>query len=324
MKKQNIRFNGLIVGCGLLVLFILAGCAKEETTSVQTTSNSTTQISIGGDEVTLNDEFDQAADDAIAVICTRGNINITGTYIDTSQIAKGTIFIQYTGKEADGTKSRSGSDSIHMPMVGNKVVTWGTPGATASITFGSSEGAGYEVTFTSNNPTTSVRFNGTATLTNVSGVLYQNITATDSLLEIIRGVSVDYTFDDNAATIVYYPFNLNQKRWITTNGSTLFATCEADTAISAFTNVSNWGQDRFGNTYYTSITTKVVQNISTVSLSYNPISGVKDIQNIAEPITCTFGVNNAGTAITSGTPYGEYITWFNNGGGAQAVVPYYY
>ena len=165
--------------------------------------------------------------------------------------------------------------------------------------------------------------NGTAKPTNVNGGYFQNVSAGDSLAEIIRG-SLTYTFNDNASTITYHPCNVNQLRWYTKPGIVLYASTRGDTAISGFANVSGWGTDRFGNNYYTSISATVVQDISDYTLSYNPLSGIKDIQGIQEPVICTFGVNQQGNVVTSGTPYGFYISWTNNGGGAQAIVPYYY
>jgi hypothetical protein len=302
------------------IIVVLAGCAKEQTTKIETTTNSASQTTIATDELTLSNEFDQAADDAIAVIC-NPKITLPGADIDTSQFNLGIITIYYNGKEPDGTKSRSGSDSIHQNMVGGKVVPWGTPGTTASMTLGCINAPGCEIQFLNNN--TSMRFNGTATLTNIRGGYLQNITAGDSLVVKIKG-SLSYTFNDNSATVTYYPFNLNQVRYITTNGTILTAATLADTSIGGYSNVCHWGLDRFGNSYYTTINTVVTQNITTAALSYNPLSGVKDIQYIEEPILCTYGVNQQGNPITSGTPYGFYISWINNGGGAQAIVPYYY
>jgi len=315
MKLKSIFF---VIGCYLLTIGLFGGCAKETTTKVETTSNSVSQNAIAMDEVTLNNEFDQFVDDAITVLGNH-NATIAGMYPPDS-VSPGIIELTYNGKtEPDGTKIRSGSDSIHY----NPGVLWNTPGATATISFGDVNAPGYEVTFSSNNPSTSVRFNGTVTLINKSGGLLQNLAIGDSLVEIIKG-SLTYTFDDNAATIVYYPFNLNQIRSIKNTGSALIASTWADTAIGGLTNVCNWGLDRFGNAYYTSITGTIVQNISTYTLSYNPLKGSKNIQNITEPILSVYGVNQQGTVITSGTPYGFIITWDNNGGQAQSVIGYYY
>ena len=304
-----------IISYQLLAMSFFEGCAKEETTKIETASNASSQNTVANDEVMLNNEFSQAVDEAIQVICNHKAI-IKGASVDTSQITINVITIYYGGNEAGGTKSRSGSDSIH--LIGN----WGTPGAIAHITMGCLNSPGYEVTYTKLTEV-SVRLNGTVMLTNISGGYFQNISQGDSLVVNVKG-SLMYTFNDQAATVTYFPFNVNLRRTISMKNSTLYATTEGDTAMNGFTNVSDWGTNRYQKNYYTSITTPVVQNITDYTLSYNPLSGIKDIQNIAEPILCTYGVNSAGNAITSGTPYGVYVSWTNNGGAAESVVPYYY
>ncbi len=311
MKKKFIRHVTLL--SKLLALCLFIGCAKEETTKVVTTSNATTQNTIALDEITLNNEFDQATDEAIQVICNHKAI-IKGASVDTSQLNLNVITIYYAGKEADGSKSRSGSDSIYL------IGSWGAPGATANITLGCLNSPGYEVTFISNN--TSLRFDGTTKLVNLYGGYFQNVTNTDSLVVMMRG-SLQYTFNDQAASAVYYPFNMKQIRSFT-KPDTIIAATQGDTAIDNVQHVCSWGTNRFGNTYYTSISATIVQNISDYTLSYNPLSGMKNIEGITEPVTCTYGVNSAGNAVTSGKPYGVYVSWTNNGGAAESVVPYYY
>ena len=304
----------------LPVLVALIGCAKESTTKVEASSNSSSQTTIASDEITINNEFDQAADEAIAVVCNL-KTSIAGAIVDTSQISSGIIEIDYYGKEAGKTKSRTGADSIHQNLVAGHIVPWGTPGATFTMTFGTVNSPGYEVLFTSNN--TSIRLGGTVAVTNIYGGYLQNVTAADSLVEKLRG-SLEYTFDDNAATIHYNPFNVNQVRVFTKPDTILYAATRADTDMSNFQNVSNWGVNRFGNMYYTILTKTVTQNISNYNLSYNPLNGTKIIENISEPITCNLGVNQQGNIINSGTPYGFVITWINGGGQNQSVIGYYY
>ncbi len=301
-------------------LIFFASCKKVETTRINTTGNSQTQTIISSDELTLNDEFDQGVDDAIAVLC-NPKITIAGADIDTSQNNIGLITIYYSGKKPDGTKGRTGSIAIQQPMKGGKPVPWGTPGTTDSIIFGTVNSPGYEILFITNN--TSVRMTGTATITNVSGGLLQNITPVDSLVERIRA-SISFTYNDNVSIIQLYSWYLNQIRTFTKPDTIMYARTNADTTINNIKNVATWGTTRFGEVFYSSLTSPVVQNISNLSLSYNPLSGAKAIENISEPILSTYGVNKQGAAISNGLPFGFLITWINNGGQAQAIVPYYY
>lgn len=318
MKKQKRLFNYIIPIA--LVGFLLVGCQKVETTRINTNSNSESQSVIATDELTLNNEFDQAIDDAVAVIC-NPKATIPGAIVDTSRINVGVIEIDYYGKELDGTKSRTGSDSIHETMVSGKIVPWGTPGTIATITFGDIDNNGYEVMFLTNS--TSVKFTGTAALTNVYGGYLQNITAGDSLVERIRA-SISFTYNDNVAVIQLFNWYLSQERTFTIYDTVMNAITRGDTNINGYLNVSTWGTTRFGNSFYTAITSPMVQNISDPHLSYNPLSGDKAIEGITEPILSSYGVSSVGLPQATGTPYGLIATWINNGGQAQAVLPYYY
>jgi hypothetical protein len=303
----------------LSFIVLFAGCAKETTSRVNTTSNSSSQTTIASDELTINDEFDQAADDAVMVICNHKG-SIAGATVDTSQIGIGVIEIDYYGKETDGTKTRSGADSIHLNMPGGHLVNWGTAGNSATITFGTVNSPGYEVIYSNNN--TSLQLRGGATLTNVSGGLFQNVSSADSLKEHIRA-NISFTFNDNIAVITLYQWSLNQLRsfWQTPGPANTMAFNQGDTTLNGVSNVGTWGTTRYNNSFYSVINSAITQNLNT---SYNPISGSENIEGIPEPITSTYGVNNQGSVITSGTPYGFSITWINNGGQATAVVPYYY
>jgi hypothetical protein len=320
MGTREKLFNNCIVL--MLAVIILAGCAKETTTSISTTSNSISQSSIAADDVTINNEMDHFIDDAITVLCNPYATlpNAYGYPIDS--VSPGVIEILYNQKPQPDGKIYKGGDSIHF----NPSVSWGTKGATASITFGyANAGSEYEVTFGSSSSSAALRFEGTITITNVSGGLLQNLTSSDSLvIKIQDDATVGYTFNENVATIVYYTLKINQIRSFTKPAGNLYATTRGDTNVGGFTNVSNWGLDNNGDSYFASITSAVVQNISNTTLSYNPLNGAKDIQAIAEPILCTYGVNQQGVPISSGTPYGFNITWYNNGGQAQNVIPYYY
>jgi hypothetical protein len=306
MNYKNIPY------CLLFVVTIM-GCKKETTTRVNTTSNANTQSIIASDELTLNNELDQAVDDAIAVLSNH-NAAIAGAISDS--ISPAAYEINYFGNESNNTKSRSASDSIHL-----NTTLWVTAGATATITFGDVNNKAYEVLFKTNN--TSITLTGKATITNVSGGLLQGLSPTDSMVVHIKA-SVSYTYNDNATIVQLYTWNFNQLRTFKKPDTTINAITWGDTAIKKFTNVESWGLNRYGDSAYCTITSTIVQNITNLNLAYNPLSGAGIIQNITEPILTTYGVNQQGTPISNGIPYGFIITWTNNGGQAQNVIGYYY
>jgi hypothetical protein len=312
-KRSLFRYSA--ASYGIIAVLILAGCAKVETTTTTTTSDTTTQTTIAGDEVTVNNEFDNAVDDAVTVL---SNPNAVITHADIGNVATNVYEIVYTGTESDTTKSRMGADSIHLGAM-----AWKNATASANIAFGFASGLPeYEVSFLSNN--TSLRIVGNATVTNVYGGLLQNLAAEDSMVVHIRA-TITFTYNDQTSPPPpSFTWNINQIRTYTLVGGNIMATTRGDTTYSNVPNVGTWGATRVGGNFYTATVTAVVQNISTANLSYNPMSGVKNIEGISQPILCTYGVNSQGNVISTGTPYGFYISWNNNGVQTAATLAYYY
>ncbi len=320
MKKQKKPVTYLAISFWLIAVGLFSGCAKVETTRTNIVPNNTSQSAMASDEATINSEFDQGVDDALSLICNH-SATILHAFIDTSRINLGVIEISYNSAiEADLTKSRTAQDSIHVKVVGGVPVSWGTPGATASVTFGDVTDNAYEVTYLNNN--VSVTLTGEAILTNISGGLLQDLTSGDSLVEQIRA-TVNFTYNDNATTVQLYTWHINQVRTFIKSDTTIFAITRGDTTMDGYTAIGTWGVTRFGNNFYTNTNSPVVQNISYPFYSYNPLSGSKTIEGIPQPILSTYGVNSQGKVVTSGKPYGFLINWVN-GVATSGVVTYYY
>jgi len=242
MKVKELMLLSFITGT---VLF--TSCQKETTTLVTSAPDSYTQGTIASDEVFVNDEIDQAIDEAVSglSICkpTSGSntvnpVTVQGAVIDTSQVDSGIVNIFYYSKEADTMRARTGSLEIKLPVLNKKVIPWMTVGVRATITFTS-----YEINYLNTN--TSVWFKGTITVTNYSGGLLKNLLPGDSLVEKVRG-PIDYTYNDNGAILTLYLWNLHRTRVLgITNTSVITVTTRGDTTINSINNVSNWGGDTF-------------------------------------------------------------------------------
>jgi hypothetical protein len=315
MGNSSGQSEFLTISFWLLAIGLLSGCAKVETTRTNTTSNATTQTTIASDEVTVNNEFDNALDDAVTYL---SNHEATFVHAYPDSISPYVYEINYAGKEANPSKSRAGNDSIHLGTL-----PWGTAGATATITFGDANALvpEYEVTFNDNN--SSLRLVGNASVTNVYGGLLQNLAAGDSVVVHIRA-TIAFTYNDQMAGAQTFTWYLNQLRTFTMVDTNLLATTRGDTSISGSPNVGTWGTTRLGTSFYTVTNAIVVQNLSNPYLSYNPLSGSKSIDGISEPIYSFYGVNTSGGHVTSGTPYGFYINWNNSGTSTAIVIAYYY
>lgn len=319
MKKLKNIYILLLLGTALL-----SGCKKTSTQITTSTDDSSTQELIASDELKVNSEMDQAIDEAIAGLCickpTSGSATINpytipGAVIDTSQVNSGIVNIYYYGKEADTTKTRGGSIEITLPVISKNVTPWITKGVIATITF-----TKYEIFYNAKNKTT-LWFNGSFTITNTSGGLLNSLAVGDSLTEKVNG-PISYTDNDNAVVLQLFQWHFCKTRVFNhTATDTTLITTRGDTTAGGFVNVSNWGQTRFVQNYYTSITRPIVRNTNE-SIFYNPLRGAKIIHGIPEPITDTLGVNSYGIPAGNNIPYGYKINWANSAGSQMKVITY--
>jgi hypothetical protein len=318
--KQNwIKYFVAIALAG----FLLASCAKVVTTSSTIVSNNTSQTTIASDEVLINNEIDQFVDYAVEALSNH-HVSIPDVTVILTDTTQNIITLYYTGLEPDKVKYASGLDSVLYNGV------WASSGAKATLISSIAGGVAYvyEIGYESLlfppgeslNDTATLTFIGSITIENMNGKVFP-IAPGDTLVVKITANNMQYTFNDNAAVLQLYTININQTRTYTMIGTTVYATTVGDTIISNVKNVGDWGVNRLGYNYYTSINKPIVQNISNYNLSYNPLSGVKDIQGIPEPIYCEYG---QGGTLANGGPYGYTISWINDGVQNATTLHYYY
>jgi len=327
-KKYIVKTFALLTLCCILA----TGCKKETTQVTISTSNGGTQQVIALDEMDVNTAMYQLIDEAVTALSdytvTSGvpmpdtaRVLSPNILIDTTGLSTGTINLDYfVGVKQNAALGRSGTVQVKLPIVAGHVVPWKNTGTSATLNFTNPNlTQDYEVFYEIAN--TSLWFKNSITVTNYSGGLLKNLTPGDSLVERVNG-QIQYTANDNAATLVLWTWNLHHARVIgMTNANHITITTRADTNVNGFTNVVTWGQDRFNDNFYTSLTTPLFQDI-TSSNFYSPLSGVKLIENIVEPLTCTYGVDANGNPVVNGTPYGYELNWTNNGAAQNLLVGY--
>ena len=336
MKTRKFIFHFFFLLASTTLLFI--GCKKtHEYTLVNTVDDTDTQTIIASDELEVNKEFDIAVDEAIKASCISsvtsgdattggtGNIlftTISGAIIDTGASGTGVIKINYYGQNADHTKGRTGEIKIQHATISGTVIPWTTAAATATITF-----TQYEVIFLPATVNKSIWLNGTATISNLSGGLLKNIANPllvpgDSLVDKIRS-KIDFTYNDNTTLIQTWVWYFNQHRVLKLEDTTVTATIKGDTIINNTSNVTTRGTTRSGLNFYTNTTTPLVYNMSGSDFLYNPLTGIKMIRGITEPITVTYGVNESGNYVSNINPYGYKFNWINSGGQPKGAVVKY-
>lgn len=319
MKTKKMIFAGLIAVA--LAGAVITSCKKEKTETTTTPDDSAAQMQKASDDSNTEGNSNQAVDDANTVLSAIPNtsgktdgiesftVGICGATIDTSQISSGKITLTFDGTTACNGVTRSGT--IALQLAGG--IKWKNAGATVTMTF-----TNYKVTKISNSK--SLTFNGTHTVTNVSGGLFPSILFGNTLVHKVRA-NMTLTFDDG--TIRAW----QAARLKTLSGSgtsiatlTLTATVAGDTTLSGVANTETWGTTRAGDAFTSTLTDLSVNN----HCGWNrPTSGVKTITVGSKSLTITAGVDASGNIVSSGCPDYYKINWINAAGVAkQAVITY--
>jgi hypothetical protein len=321
MKKQHVLFLGLM----LLSLGIIGtiGCKKESSDSTLT-EELTNQQTNASDESRLAAANDETADDVNKVVSMHPRLrgfNFIGIYngtfipcnatIDSSLITQGRLTITYNGLNCNGTRSRTGTIIIQLPYDAstNTVTPWSAAGSSITITYNA-------LVITSDHTGKSLTINGSHVITNVNGGLVDNSTSfATPILHRITG-QMQLTFDNGSIRT----WNVDRNRLIERTNNVTTITTSGNASQGGFSNVSVWGINRLGNTFYVTVDSPVILSST---CNYDAISGVRIHHGVVRELTVTYGVDQAGNAQTSGCPYGYRINWTDkNGNPRQAVISY--
>ena len=288
-------------------------CKKEKDSISETDYTSETTVH-SDDQSRFSSEIDAVANDAdlalevtsgfagrlqtedLSVIC---DANIV---IDTLSSPK-TITITYNGTNCLGTRTRTGVVLISM----ESGIRWKNAGAVLNVSF-----QNFKVTRLSDNK--SITINGTQSYTNVSGGLLINLGTLGTITHRITSSNMSVTFDD-----------LSQRSWQVArqrvfsydNGVTITTTgTHTDGNI---TGITEWGTNRFGNTFTTAITEPLIVR---QSCNFRLVSGKVQHTTPLYNVAVTFGLNANGNA-TSCPGSGNYymkIVWTGPLGNAHTSI----
>jgi hypothetical protein len=326
MKTKTLS-KYLMVAATVGLLFTACKKNKDEVTPTPAASDDATEQAVAAsDQSRVESESNASMDDANNAIegvsTTRSvagiwpNSLLCGVTADTSQKAFGLIVLNYSGNNCYNTVSRSGSISIQLPYSSTSGVTrWKVQGSSVILTFNN-----YTVTNLNNGK--SLKFNGTHTITNVSGGVVADLITNPSVPRVHRiRANMTLTFDDNTSRV--WQAARTRTFSATTSGTniTIAASVAGDTTISGISNVAMWGINRNGVAFDISIPTPVVYNIYGSTCLYKPLSGVRIHKKLTRELTVTYGVESDGTPTVAGNcPYGYKLNWINAQGVAKQVV----
>jgi len=311
--KQKIQI--LLTTIMFLAAVSISSCKKDSNSIIPDTPGIQNEFQTQTDDGNqVSGEMDAIADDANAVLQTSPGMSggrLEGNSLcdavisyDTTGGAK-TLTVTYNGKTCDGLRYRTGTVTYSLPAG----IQWKDMGAVLTIN------ADLKITRLSDNK--SIRLNGTATITNVTGGLVKNLSSLGTITHDINSGLIKVTFDNNTSR----SWQIARRRTFTyDNGIVL--TITGTHSDGSNTTIAEWGINRNGNEFATSITQPVVIR---QDCNFRKVSGQLTHEKLSLVATVTFGLDSSGNP-TSCPGSGHYylrINWTDKNGQPQSIIlPY--
>lgn len=303
--------HALLIVTALSVSLFFSSCQKDSSDGNEDVS--TEASAHNDDESRVSTEIDAVANDADLVLeSTAGfyardpqSIICDATIAVDTMSNPRTITITYNGTNCLGNRTRTGVIVISMAQG----VRWKNAGASVSLTF-----QNFKITRVSDNK--SITINGTKTYTNVSGGLLLNLASLNTITHTITSSNMSITFDNSSQRT----WQIARQRVFTYNNGVVITTTGTHTEGN-ITGVAEWGTNRFGRAFTTSIATPVVIR---QDCSFR-ITGGKVTHTLpAFTSSATFGLNAQGNPTTC--PAGNFylkLEWATtNSNTYSTLIPY--
>lgn len=212
------------------------------------------------------------------------------------------ITITYNGNNCTGTNFRTGTVVLSMPSS----VHWRDTGASVTVRF-----QNLKIRHLSDNK--SITINGTETLTNVGGGLLIHLATLRTVTHIITSSNLSITFDDDTQRT----WQVARKRVFTYDNGVVLSI--SGIGISGtISNAAEWGTNRFGHSFTTSITNALVFR---ENCAWRLTAGEIKHQGFATA-TATFGLNDIGapTPCPGAGKYYYKLVWTGLGGNSFSTI----
>jgi hypothetical protein len=313
MKKNLVHCLSFL----LIFSLIFSSCKKE---TAKENNNSNTELEIAthsDDESMVSEELDAILSDANAVVETDVTISGDASVLDqvicdaTVAINKEsdpmTITVSFNGENCGIKRNRTGVVVFSIA----KGTEWKNEGAAITVSF-----QDFKVTRKADGK--SITLNGSHIYTNVSGGLVYQTASQQPIIHTVSGTGLSIKFDDGTART----WNVSRKKTFTYDNG-LVITVSGTHTEGEETKIAEWGTNRFGNSFTTSITAPVVVK---QDCDFRVTGG--GIKHKTEMFTATaeFGLNATGTATTCpGEGHYYYKLGWTKAGSADnfaVVLPY--
>lgn len=300
----------------LAIVTSFTACQKENNNPTPTKDESETELSAqSDDQARVSSETDEVADEINTAIEASPSLqgrgagtlcNATVTF-DTLSNPR-TLTITYNGLNCLGNRSRTGTVTVSMPAG----VKWKDSGAAITVTI-----SNLKITRVSDGKY--ITINGTQTITNASGGRLIDLPTRGTIIHTLTSNNMSIKFD---TSIHQRAWNIAKKRTFTYTGGKVNISTSGMHTIGSNNKVVEWGQNRFGSAFVTSIETPLLLK---QACNFRLTEGQVKHELIGRNLTVTFGLDAAGnpTGCPGANPYYMKIVWTGPGGISHTLIrPY--
>jgi hypothetical protein len=312
MKSKLIRCLPVFIA----LTSIISSC-KKATEALQTPIEQAQIAAHSDDDAMISDELDALTSDANTLIEADASLSGDASVVDAPicdatvelnvESDPMTLTVNFNGGNCGAKYTRTGVVVLSMA----KDTKWKDAGAAITINY-----QDFKITRKSDNK--SITFNGTQLYTNVSGGLLFQAASAGTIIHTITGENLLLKFDNGDART----WNMARKKEFTYNDGLVISVSGIGT-VGEVTNAAEWGSNRFGNDFITSITSPLVLN---QACDFRIGGGTVQHKTDAFTASVTFGLDASGAS--TGCPgSGNYyykLDWTrsSNGNHFDIILPY--
>jgi hypothetical protein len=319
-----------LIASAVTLMSVLSACNKSN--SSNSTTSSTDLQTQSDDQTQVTSENDAVVDDVNTTMSSQSSVTgasvdpgykngiaTQGAYtvqsyicdatvtLDTSSATR-TLTITYNGANCNLTRTRTGTVVVTWPAGHH----WRDTGAVVTVNI-------QNLKITRLRDGKSITINGTHTYTNVSG---------GSLADVLKGATVTHTVTSSNMSILFdnnttRTWSVARQRVYTLSGQNILITQTGLHTDGSTTGISEWGTNRWGNSFETAITTPLTVD---GNCSFQLTGGAVETIRPEVTTTITFGLDSTGAASgcpVSGASYYFKLVWAGAGGKtATVILPY--
>lgn len=294
---------------------IFTACKKED--SISKDDKEVELSAQSDDQARISMEMDEVADDINSIIENSPALQGRGTQVQAlcnatvtidSVSNPRTITVTYNGLNCIGNRSRTGTVVASMPAS----MKWKDIGAMLTVTINN-----LKITRVSDGKY--ITLNGTHTITNVSGGRLRDLPTMGTIIHTIASNNMSIKFDTSSAQ---RNWSVAKKRTFTFNNGNVNITTTGNHTISGNNKVAEWGTNRFGNAFITSIEQPLTVR---QSCNFRLTNGQVKHELLGRNLTVTFGLDNAGNPTTcpASNPFYMKLEWSGLNGQSHTLIrPY--